>query len=63
MTMLNRVRRMELASPPTGRMHWLSPSEPGQTLAEATAAYETVHGPIGKADVVVHWDEFSKLGS
>jgi hypothetical protein len=60
MTMLNRIKQLELASRPLGRAHWISPSEPGQTLEEATAAYEAINGPIGKDDMVFHWDQFPK---
>ena len=60
MTMLNRIKQLELASRPLGRVHWLTPTEPGQTRAEATAAYEALHGPIGKDDIVASWNEFAE---
>ena len=60
MTMLNRVKQMEMSSRKIGRAHWISAIEPGQTLAQATADYEAVHGPIGKDDMVCQWEEFAR---
>ena len=60
MTMLNRIKQLEMANRPMGRPHWISPTEPGQTVAQASAAYEATNGPIGKDDMVCHWDEFAK---
>ena len=60
MTMLNRVRQLELASRPVGRAHWISRTEPDQTVAQARAAYEAKNGPIGKDDLVCRWDEFAE---
>ena len=62
MTMLNRIRQLELASRPVGRVHWLSPANDRQTVAEATAAYEVAHGPIDKNDIICSWDEFADEG-
>ena len=61
MTMLNRVKQLEMASRPMGRMHWIRPSHPGQTRAEATAEYEALHGLIGENDFVLSWNEFAKV--
>lgn len=60
MTMLNRVKQLEMSSRKIGRAHWISPTEPSQTLAQATAAYEVLHGPIGKDDMLCHWEEFAR---
>ena len=60
MTMLNRVKQMELASRPVGRVRWLTPTDRGQTRAEARAAYEATHGPISEDDIVLSWDVFLK---
>ena len=60
MTMLNRVKQLEMASRPMGRMHWIRPSYLGQTRAEATAEYEALHGPMGEDDFVLSWNEFAK---
>ena len=60
MTMLNRIIRLEQTMAPVGNFHWLDQTEPGQTVAEATAAYEVIHGPIGKNDIVFRWDDFAK---
>ena len=60
MTMLNRVKQLEMSSRKIGRAHWISAIEPGQTLAQATADYELLHGPIGKDDMVCHWEEFAR---
>ena len=60
MTMLNRIKQLEMASRPMGRMHWIRPSHPGQTRVEARAAYEAINGPIGKDDIVLSWDVFPK---
>ena len=60
MTMLNRVKQMEMSSRKIGRAHWISAIEPSQTLAQATAAYEGTNGPIGEDDIVLSWDVFPK---
>ena len=60
MTMLNRVKQLEMSSRKIGRAHWISAIEPGQTLAQATAAYEATNGPIGEDDMVLSWDVFPK---
>ena len=60
MTMLNRIRQLEMSSRKIGRAHWISAIEPGQTRAQATAAYEAINGPIGEDDIVLSWDEFPK---
>lgn len=60
MTMLNRVKQLEMASRPMGRMHWITPTRPGQTRAEARAAYEATNGPIGENDIELSWDVFPK---
>lgn len=60
MTMLSRIKQLELANRPVGRVHWLSPTEPGQTRAEARAAYEAINGPIAKDDIVLSWNVFSQ---
>ena len=60
MTMLNRVEQLEMSSRRIGRAHWISAIEPGQTVAQAIAVYEALHGPIGKDDMVCHWEEFER---
>ncbi len=60
MTMLNRVKQLEMSTRKIGGAHWISAIEPGQTLAQATAAYEATHGPISEDDIVLSWDVFPK---